>query len=66
MTWAVTDAARSRAMAIAAQEGIIYVYGLKSREEMRQELAVGSGLNPINEVCCCRRVYLPEELTYIS
>ena len=38
-------------MAVAAHEGIIYVYRLKSMEVMNEEVMSGSGLHPIKEVC---------------
>ena len=37
-------------MAVAAHEGIIYVYALKSKEIMNQEVQNGLGLHPIKEV----------------
>lgn len=37
-------------MAVAAYEGAIYLYTLKSMELMREELREGLGLNPIKEV----------------
>jgi hypothetical protein len=37
-------------MAVAAQEGRVYVYTLKSMAQMRQELAETSEFKPIKEV----------------
>ncbi len=37
-------------MAVAAQEGAIELYALKSMETMREELRKGLSLNPIKEV----------------
>lgn len=46
----MTDMSRSRAMAVAAHEGRIYIYALKSMNEMRAEFKENSQLGPIKEV----------------
>lgn len=37
-------------MAVAAHEGVVCLYALKSMDLMRKELREGLGLNPIREV----------------
>ena len=54
----LSDKARSRAIAVAAQEGIVYVYMLHSMDNMRTVLAEKSEFDPIKEVStpmCIRR-----------
>ena len=54
----LSDKSRSRAIAVAAQEGIVYVYMLHSMDNMRTVLVEESKFNPIKEVSmpmCMRR-----------
>ena len=46
----MTKVARSRAMAVAAHEERLYVYALKSMDEMRTEFKEKARLEPIKEV----------------
>ena len=46
----MTDTSRSRAMAVAAHEGRVYIYALKSMDEMRVGFTENSRLEPIKEV----------------
>ncbi len=46
----MNDISRSRAMAVADHGGRIYVYALKSMDEMRAEFREKSWLEPIKEV----------------
>lgn len=46
----LSDKARSRAIAVAAQEGTVYVYMLHSMDNMRTALAEKSEFDPIKEV----------------
>ena len=63
----LSDKARSRAIAVAAQEGIVYVYMLHSMGNMRTALAQRSEFNPIKEVSismCIRE--RPSSLQYLG
>ena len=63
----LSDKARSRAIAVAAQEGIVYVYMLHSMGDMRTVLAEKSEFSPIKEVSIsmCIRQRL-SSLQYLS
>ena len=46
----MTNISRSRAMAVAAHEGRVYIYTLNPMNEMRAEFKEHSQLRPIKEV----------------
>ena len=60
----ISDKARSRAIAVAAQEGIVYVYMLHSMDNMRTALAEKSEFNPIKEVSI--PIYIRRHLSSIT